>query len=151
MRISPYLFFGSQASTNASARLFLHSHWRGVFACNAHYTVYAAWIEKTLEGPHLMKEGKSASGICDLSDRNLPKFGQLWLAKCYSDLLPAAFMIHQDKGPWPFFRAGYSIALREACRGYAPKEKKSICPRLPYWTLRYNYGRQMLLDLLVNT
>lgn len=28
LRIS---FFGSQASTNASARLFLHSHWRGVF------------------------------------------------------------------------------------------------------------------------
>ena len=73
-----------------------------------------------------MKEGKHASGIFVISQiatyQNLAA-----VISCYSDLLPVVFMI-KKRGPG----AGCSIALREACRGYAPKEKKSICPRLPH-------------------
>lgn len=86
MRISPHLSF-EQQGTDMGVKL-RRMHQPGCFyivteeacfACNAHYSVYAACIEKTLGGPLFLKEGKHASGIkwyfCDLSDRNLPKFG----------------------------------------------------------------------------
>ena len=128
MRISPYLFFlGVKLRRMHQPGCFYIVTEEACFACNAHYTVYAAWIEKTLEGPHLMKEGKNASGILWSLRSQHSKIWQLWLAKCYSDLLPVAFMIHQDKGPWPFLPSRlFHCLARSLLRVCAQGEKVNL-------------------------